>query len=75
MNEQEAKEERAFLHDLASPLSTLLFLLDIIMADIKKKSGETAPELEKIKQSLELVDRIKKLLEQRRETVINRTSK
>ena len=43
--------ERKFLHDIASPIGTALFLLDMTVEDMAKRPGVDAGELDQVKQA------------------------
>ena len=44
--------ERKFLHDIASPLGAAIFLLDMTVEDMVKRTGANPEELNQIKQAL-----------------------
>ena len=52
---QLSAEERAFLHDLATPLATMTLILDVLGESTQAKLNET--ELQKLQQLKKLVER------------------
>lgn len=65
-------DEREFLHDLATPISTALFLADCVLDRLQSRSDvdqEDRAELTKIYEALE---KVTQLLEKRREVLIAR---
>lgn len=63
-------EERKFLHDIASPVGTAIFVLDMALESMRSGSDTNAEELAQIQQVFDLLDKIKKTIEQRRQTLI-----
>jgi hypothetical protein len=58
------------LHDIASPLATTLFLVDILKDDVEEKGGGDSPEAKKLRQVHELLLKMKSMLEERRAVLI-----
>lgn len=63
-----SKEEREFLHDLATPLATALYLTDSLL-DSLKEEGRDPTQIENIVKALET---LRLLLENRRDTIVQR---
>ena len=66
-------DERKFLHDIASPLATAIFLLDAVMDSHQERPDASEREITHTKQLIALMDRIKKMIEERRATLIRQT--
>lgn len=67
-----AKDERKFLHDLASPLATLNLLLETTIAKVEA-AGIPPDLIERIKKSRNQVEKLNTLLRDRRETLLKRS--
>ena len=69
-------DEREFLHDLASPLGTAIFLTDVVLERIQNKvevpSEAVKEEIQRIGQIYESLNKISKMLQERREILIKR---
>lgn len=66
------REERRFLHDIASPLSAAIFNLDILLETTRESADKAnLPQLESMQRSLE---KIRVLLQDRRAILIQRSS-
>jgi hypothetical protein len=63
-------EERKFLHDIASPLGTAMFVVDMMLDGMKARPGAGPQELRQAQQVLDVLGQIKKAIEQRREVLI-----
>lgn len=72
MIEGTGTDERKFLHDVAGPLSTAMLLLYIFLESLQKKADTSSEELLQIRQVSDSLEKIKKLLEERREILIKR---
>lgn len=69
-------EERGFLHEMATPLGTLLMLIDIIDEDLKKLSElnqETRELSQLMKQGSSAARKLKQLMQERRNQLLERT--
>ena len=65
-------EERKVLHDIAGPLGTAMFLLELVV-EIMNESPNSNPEgLEQIGKVGEALEKAKKVLHERREVLIKR---
>ena len=62
--------ERKFLHDIASPLGTAIFLLDMTLEDMAKRPGIDPMELDQVKQAYQSLKQTQTMLEARREVLI-----
>jgi nicotinamidase-related amidase len=63
-------EERKFLHDIASPIATAIFLIDMIKDGVKDLGGIDADVPTQVKQLEDLLEKIRMLVEERREVLI-----
>ena len=62
--------ERSFLHDLASPIGTAIFLLDVIIEEMQERSGGIPDELPRIEQTYAALEKVRELLAERRAYLI-----
>lgn len=67
-----AKEERKFLHDVASPLATLNLLLETAV-NKAQSGGIPADFIERLKKAQNQIERINSLVRDRREILIHRS--
>ncbi|MBY0470254.1 hypothetical protein K2X30_03735 [bacterium] len=63
-------EERKFLHDIASPIATSIFLIDMIKDGVKDLGAIDADVPTQVKQLEDLLAKIRMLVEERREVLI-----
>jgi len=63
-------EERKFLHDIASPVGTAIFVTDILLDSMKERPDVNAEELTQVKQIADLLENVKKMIEARRAVLI-----
>lgn len=63
-------EERKFLHDIASPISSGLFIVDMLLESMKSRPDADPDELKQTKQVFDLLEKLKKMIENRREILI-----
>jgi hypothetical protein len=68
----EENDEREFLHDLASPLGTALYIADAILDSQGERGEEGLPEFEELKQLFCALQKMKTKMAERRETLIRR---
>jgi DnaJ-domain-containing protein 1 len=61
--------ERKFLHDIASPLGTTLFLLDMMVESFTERTDANPKDLKQITQLYDLAKRMKLMLEDRRKAL------
>lgn len=62
-------EERKFLHDISSPLSTLMLMVEGLKDDMEtKKMDEQAPQMTKV---LALLVRVSEMIHARRKVLIS----
>jgi hypothetical protein len=74
MNETTANgsDERQFLHDMASPLGTVIFVADSLL-EIMQSGPNADPEaIFQIKEMCEALEKLKNILSDRREVLIKR---
>ena len=62
-------DERRFLHDLSTPLSTVLLILDATLDQLSAGSVITYDEIAQITQAYESADKMRKFLEERKDVV------
>jgi hypothetical protein len=62
--------ERKFLHDIASPVGTAIFVLDMVLDSMKSRTDANAAELAQTQQVFEVLNQIKKAIDERREVLI-----
>lgn len=72
MSEGDGSDERQFLHDLASPLGTALFVADALLESLQGKTGRSAGDLLQAGEIYQALMQLKKLLEERRQILIKR---
>jgi hypothetical protein len=70
----ESREERKFLHDIASPLGTAIFLVDAFLEDLTSKPNPDADGMAQVSAIYQALQSIQKLLQERRETLIRNGS-
>lgn len=63
-------EERKFLHDIASPIGTAIFVVDMLLESMQGNSNVNSEELTQVKQIADLMENIKKMIEARRAVLI-----
>lgn len=68
------REERAFLHEIASPLGSAVLMLDIVIESARSRP-ESEKTLKELKMTQKALERMKELLQSRREILIQRGSK
>jgi len=66
--------ERKFLHDLSSPLATALFLADVLAENLPAGSTLSTEDAQQLKTLLAELERVKTLIQKRRETLIQSES-
>ena len=64
--------ERKFLHDISSPLGTLVFVADSLLEIIESQAVENPDAVALTKDMILVLDKIKNILAKRREILINR---
>jgi hypothetical protein len=69
---EDGSDERTFLHDLASPLGTAMFLTDSVLDGVQSRPGVDPDELMQLGQIFEALEKMKKMLQDRREILIKR---
>ncbi len=73
MKPTDGSDERQFLHDLASPLGTAVFLLDIVIEDLKARLGAAdSEELKHLATIHQQMERMRQMLGARRQLLIDR---
>lgn len=68
------KSERKFLHDISSPLGTALFISDVLAESLTVGSPLSEEDLQQIKTILSELDRVKNMIQKRREILIQEES-
>lgn len=72
MDSTELNEERRFLHDLAGPACTAIFLLDVVLENLQTRSEINSEDLQQLSKVYEALEKVKTLLHGRREVLIGR---
>ena len=67
-------DEGLLLHDLSTPLSTVLLILDATLDRLTTGSVITYDEVTQITQAFEAVEKMRKLLEERKDVVAKRVT-
>ncbi len=77
MSGENDQEERKFLHDVANPIATAIFVLDGFIEDLGElpDSPNRSMLLEQITSVAESLDQARKHLAERREILIRRSGK
>ncbi len=65
------KEERKFLHDLATPISTVFFLLDMTIDRLAAEQEKNAEELKMLEGAVRSLRTAKELLQKRRDYLVS----
>ena len=65
-------DEREFLHDLATPIGTALFLVDCMMDRMQSRADVCEDERVELTKIYEALRKITKMLHNRREVLISR---
>ncbi len=63
-------DERKFLHDVAGPIATSLFIAEILDENLSAKLAPTEDDLLLVKQILESLGKVKTMLSERRDILI-----
>jgi hypothetical protein len=66
-------DERKFIHDIASPLGSAIFILDMALETMKSTANSNSEEWVQIQQVADILSQLKKKLEDRRELLISKT--
>ncbi|MEK6578576.1 MAG: hypothetical protein AABZ55_05060 [Bdellovibrionota bacterium] len=69
---QDGSDERKFLHDIAGPVATAMFLLDAILESFQGVSGVSPSDVDQLRNALGALEKAKKMLEDRRAVLIQR---
>jgi len=62
-------DENKFLHDLASPLGTAMLLLDSMLESMESRPTSDRNDLEQLRVICRSMENLKKLLEERRQSI------
>lgn len=60
-------DEKKFLHDLANPVSTALFLVDVVLESFQNRPDLNQDELLQLQEICHSLDKVKDLIQDRRE--------
>ena len=71
----EISEQRKFLHDLASPLSTSIFLVDSAMRAAKAAPTPDPALISKLEKMAQVMDKMKTMLQDRRAVPISKVQR
>lgn len=69
MNAYDENDERKFLHDIATPTCTAIFVIDTLLDDVKNRPNAKQEEIEQLKQIFNSLEKIKKAIEARKEKI------
>ncbi len=65
------KDERKFLHDLSTPISTVFFLLDMTLERLQTDSDKNSDEIKMVEGAIRSMQIAKELITKRREILIS----
>jgi FtsZ-binding cell division protein ZapB len=68
-------EERRFLHDIASPLGTVFFLVDAAIESLKEKLNGETDEVTQLQDAYAALQQVKQMIQSRRQILIERENK
>lgn len=68
----DGSDEREFLHDVATPLGTAMFLTDSALEDIQARPDADPDDIMRLGKIFQALEQIKMLLSERREFLIKR---
>jgi hypothetical protein len=71
-NHKEGVEERAFLHDLATPLGTAMLLADSLLEDVKNRPSVDPDDLFRLENIFQSLEKLDCLIKDRRQNLIAR---
>lgn len=71
MKSENGSDEREFLHDLASPIGTSIFLIDAVLEAMQTRNSDP-DDLLRLADAYQELQKVKKLLQGRREILIKR---
>lgn len=69
------KEERVFLHDIATPVGTVTFLVDAVLDMLKEHNDRSAEEIEQLELAQKALEQMSDLMRKRRSILIERGGK
>ena len=67
--------ERKFLHDIATPLATAIFILDTLKEDLLASNGKDSPLIQMTEELEKALNKTRDLLAERREILISQENK
>jgi len=67
-------EERKFLHDVSSPIGTLMFVVEAVADSMNERGVATPEDQEQLAQLRKQLDRVRDMLVERRKTLHERSS-
>jgi len=65
-------DERKFLHEVANPIATALFVADALLEDLKEAGSTPADTLAQLSQVTQALEKTQVLLQNRRKILIER---
>ncbi len=65
------KDERKFLHDLSTPISTVFFLLDMTLERLQSEHEKNIDEIKMVEGAIRSMQTAKELISKRREVLIS----
>lgn len=66
-----ARDERRFLHDLSTPMSTVFFLLDMTLERLQAEPEKNEEEIKMVQGAVRSMQTAKDLISRRRELLIS----
>jgi len=68
----DGSNEREFLHDLATPLGTAMFLTDSTLEDFQARPDAEPDDIMRLGEIFQALEQIKMLMSERREILVKR---
>lgn len=65
-------DERMFLHDLTSPIAAAMLAMDSLLDNLQSRPGTNTEDLEQARAAFDSLEKIRKMLHERRSLLINR---
>ena len=67
-------EERKFLHDVSSPVGTLMFVVEAVADSLNERGVATPEDQEQLGQFRKQLDRVREMIVERRKTLHERSA-
>lgn len=72
MTSGNGSDEREFLHDLASPIGTAIFLVDAALDNMQSRADANSDDVMQLVDAYQALEKVKKILQERREILVKR---